>query len=288
MSTTDVWHLDPGDLDRYVRGDVGPALEASVDAHLLRCGECRAEVNGRLTSREPARNDARWARIADEIDRPTPSRIERVLGRLGLPEVDLRTLVATPRLAAAWTLALSITLAMAIVASRVTNGRPALTLFLVVAPVLPMAGTALLYAPATEPPGSIAIATPGRGPRLLLARSLFVLATSVPVLLAAGLMVPGPSSVAVAWVLPGLALTLVPLAVARWWDPVRSAILLGTAWAAAITLTAFDLPRLPMAEFARRLLPLRPAIQIMFALVASIAGALALAQRNLLPAREAR
>ncbi|MET7284521.1 hypothetical protein [Streptomyces sp. NPDC005573] len=88
-------------------------------------------------------------------------------------------------------------------------------LLLAIAPVVPVAGVALSYGPHADPMYEVAAASPGGGLRLALTRTLAVLAVSLPLLTFTGLLLPASGApAAAAWLLPGLALTLVSLALA--------------------------------------------------------------------------
>jgi hypothetical protein len=277
------WHLATEDLDRYVDGRASTALEASVDAHLLRCPACRATVTHIADARRPDRIEARWASIADVIDRPRPSILEMLLTGLGLTDVHARALVATPRLFTAWLATIALTVATALFAGRTGTGRIEITCFLLIAPLLPMIGTALAYSPRAEPPGHLAVATPGRGHRLLLSRAAFVLATSIPILLVGGLLLPGPAAAGVAWVLPALGLTTATLALTPFVDALRAATALSIAWLVAVAWSAVAAGRGPIDDFARQLLPLQSFTQLAFVAVLVVTGAaIALHTRPLL------
>ena len=287
MTSTD-WHVLPEDLERYAAGQAPPSVEASVEAHLLSCPACRLAVGAVVERLDPGRGERRWASIVPRIDQPRPTIVERLLLAIGVPDGQARTLVATPRLLSAWLGSLLVVLVLALVAGQAGSGKAALTVFLLVAPILPLLGTAILYSPAAEPPGALAMATPGRDGRLLLARSLLVLGTCVPVLLVAGAVLPGPAAAGTAWLLPALGMASLVLASARVVDPARSAWALGAAWTLGVLATSVGGIHRPLGAYAHDLLPLRPGAQLVFALLAVVAGAVAFLQRNDLPLRVGR
>lgn len=274
------WHLDPTDLDRYVAGLASATLEASVDAHLMNCADCRSSLTSRLEVVDPHRSARRWDEIADAIDRRPSSLAERTMVRLGIDDFSLLTLVSSRPLTRAWLASLLVTFGLALSASQLNRERIGLVLFLMVAPVLPALGTAIMYSRRAEPPGEIACVTPGRGPRLLFRRTLFVLATSIPVLVLSGMLLPGGTAAGVAWILPALALTTFTLAMSRFVDPLLTAVVVTSAWLAIIGLSATGLSRLPFEDFAQALVPLRPGTQLGSAVAAVLAACVASVGRD--------
>jgi hypothetical protein len=274
------WHIAVADLDRYVAGTASQAVEASVDAHVLRCEQCRAAVNERVRAVDPRRDAARWDAIADTIDRPTPTRFERALRRLGVRSELARLLVATPPLLRAWVSGVALSLGYALVASWSGAGRAAMLAFAIAAPIVPVAGAALVYAPQAEPPGSIATATPGRNVRLLMVRTLLILITAMPIAFAVGIALDGPAWIAVTWLLPALALITLSLAAATWFDPVRSAVTIAAGWATIVLLTALDAHRVPLDAFTRELAPSRAVTQISCALLIALAAPVVFVRRE--------
>jgi ABC-2 type transport system ATP-binding protein len=65
-----------------------------------------------------------------------------------------------------------------------------LAFFLIVAPMLPLAGVAVAFGPGVDPTYEIGLASPMRSLRLLLVRAAAVLATTAPLAAAAGLLLP--------------------------------------------------------------------------------------------------
>ncbi|WP_405639425.1 zf-HC2 domain-containing protein [Streptomyces uncialis] len=111
-------------------------------------------------------------------------------------------------------------------------------LLLAVAPALPPLGVALSYGAAGDPLHEITAATPAGGLRLLLTRTAAVLLLSLPLLTAAGALLPAASGVpgAAAWLLPGLALTTGSLALGSFIGCRRAASLLAGGWLAVAFL----------------------------------------------------
>ncbi|MEU2287992.1 zf-HC2 domain-containing protein [Streptomyces sp. NPDC013178] len=130
----------------------------------------------------------------------------------------------------------------------VDGARP---LLLAAAPVVPVLGVALSYGPHADPLHEITAATPSGGLRLLLTRTVAVLAVSLPLLTLAGLLLPASGAPgAAAWLLPGLALTLATLALAGYVGCRVAAAVTGGGWLCAVPVPALvssaDAPLTPL------------------------------------------
>ena len=220
------WHADDDALRSFADGDAGSALAASVEAHLLRCHHCR----DRLSSHAPVDPlQAVWEKIQAQIQAPEPSPTERLLLRLGVPAETGRILAAVPALRGAWLLGTVACLAFAALAS-VYDGALGSLLFLVVAPLVPVAGTAGAYGRDADPSHELSVVTPYSGTRLVLLRTAGVLATTMPVAAVAGLLLPAPAWLAVAWLGPAVAGVAVSLALAPLLGARVAAVLVATCW----------------------------------------------------------
>ena len=91
-----------------------------------------------------------------------------------------------------------------------------------------------------DPAYEVGVAVPYSAARLLLLRTGAVLATSLPLVLAAALLVPALSWTAVSWLLPALAFTAVMLAASTWIRPTVTAVGLGIIWVCAVGSAAID------------------------------------------------
>ncbi|GII00253.1 zf-HC2 domain-containing protein [Planobispora takensis] len=250
MSTT--WHLPDGLTERYATGRLEPAQVMSVEAHLARCGRCRAAV-----PYEPEWLAASWERVAGVVDRPAPRLSERVLHRLGVPGHVARLLSATPSLSRAWLAALAAVLAFAVAGARLVPGEENVLLaFLLVAPVLPVAGVAVAYGRHVDPVHETQAATPMSGPRLFLLRAVAVLAVALGLTGGATLLFPGPLGLSAAWLLPALALSLGLLALSGRFSPLLAGAVLATGW--------FGSALVCHAVLNDRFLPFHPAAQALY------------------------
>ncbi|MGE5830979.1 MAG: hypothetical protein ACM30G_21845 [Micromonosporaceae bacterium] len=219
------WHLDPDAIRRYLQGVLTPGLTASAEAHLMVCATCRSSVGSYVDVR---RMEKIWHEVVDRVDAPRRSAPERVLVRLGVGEATARLVAATPTLRGPWLLAVGVVLAFAAGAAQVDERF--MRMFLVVAPLGPLAGVAVAFAGGLDPTREIGLATPYSGLRLLLIRTVAVLAATMPIVAAAGLALPGSNWLAAAWLLPTAGLTCAALALTGRTAPVVAVGVVATAW----------------------------------------------------------
>lgn len=234
MTTT--WHAADDQLALYVRGDAGALQGASVEQHLIHCADCRARI---ATHVDASPLDLVWARIEEQAQAPAPTLVERMLIRLGVSEPDALLVGVAPSLRTSWLFGLAATLGF-VGLSAAYGGSRGLALFLLVAPLVPVAGVAFAYGPDVDPAYEVGVAVPYSAAKLLLLRSGAVLATSLPLVLAAGLFVPALSWTAVSWLLPALAFTAVMLAASTWARPTVTGVGLGIVWVCAVGSAAID------------------------------------------------
>jgi len=181
------------------------------------------------------RAEAIWHEVVDRVDAPRPSGPERMLVRIGVGEATARLVVATPTLRGPWLLAVAGVLALAAWAAQVDERN--LAMFLVIAPLGPLAGVAVAFAGGLDPTREIGLAAPYSGLRLLLIRTAAVLAVTVPIVAAAGIALPGSSWPAAAWLLPTAGLTCAALALTARMTPVVAVGVVATAWVAVTAPT---------------------------------------------------
>jgi hypothetical protein len=227
------WHLDPEAIRRYARGAVPPDLAASAEAHLMKCAACRGVISSCV---DVQRADAIWHEVVDRVDAPRRSGPERMLVQLGVGEATARLVAATPTLRGPWLLAVAGVLALATWAAQIDERF--LWMFLMVAPLGPLAGVAVAFAGGLDPTREIGLAAPYSGLRLLLIRTAAVLAVTVPIVAAAGLALPGSNWLAAAWLLPTTGLTCFALALTARMTPVVSVTVVATAWVLVTAPTA--------------------------------------------------
>lgn len=162
----------------------------TADSSTRSCADCRARLAPAV---DPARLDLVWAEVVDVVDAP-------------------RMTVLT----------------LALVVAH--SGERGIAVFLALAPVLPVAGVAVAFAPRTDPLHEVAVAAPYSSYRLLLVRSAAVLIATLALAVPAALLLPSSPWVAAGWLLPALALTCTSLALATRVDPVVSSAALVGGW----------------------------------------------------------
>ncbi len=230
MSTTTPWHVRDEVLARYGADPRGldEVTAASAEAHLLACDRCRQRV---AKATPDALLADSWDAIADVVDRPRRTLVERVLGVLGVSPSAARLAAATPRLQLAW-LGAVVAVAVAVIAAgdRDEVGN----LLLALAPLLPLGAVALAFLPGEEPGGEAVLAAPISGLSLVLHRSIAVSASSILALLIASLAAQDATAADAAWLLPSLALAIGALALGTWMPVERAALGLGAGWIAAL------------------------------------------------------
>ncbi len=223
---TGSWHLDDDLLDTYAEGrPLSAALAASVEAHLERCSGCQGRL---VPTADLPRLDAVWAEVVETLDAPRPMLLERLLLRAGVAEDTARLLAVTPSLQLSWVTGTAIVLTLALAVAH--SGERGVAMFLALAPVLPVAGVAVAFSARTDPLHEVAVAAPYSSYRLLLVRSAAVLLTTLVLAVPAAALLPSTPLVAVAWLLPALALACSSLALATRVEPVVSSAVLATVW----------------------------------------------------------
>ena len=183
---------------------------------------------------DPQRIERNWNAITAELDLPAPSVIERLLGRIGLPAHMTRLALATPSLRRIWFIATALVVVIGLASADSTRTQDSIFTFLIIAPLLPVLGVAMAYGTEADPAHEISLATPIRGLRLVLTRAVVVLLCSAVALAVVAVFSGDP--MALAWLLPGLALTLLSLAGSTLTSPRRAAAVVGGAWLMVILM----------------------------------------------------
>jgi hypothetical protein len=245
-------------LAGYAAGAADQVVAWSVEAHLTACAQCRSALSAQVDAERLARNrSVLLVRAAV----PDGGRARRLLCRCGLPDHLLRLLAATPSLRRSWLL--SVIGVLAVVAGEaaavsygwIPAGGPGrlagspdpavLAPFLLVAPLLVLAGVAAAFLPMFDPACRLAAAAPFSGFTLLLVRAVSALAAALVPVAAAAFVLPGPGWLPAALLLPSLALCAFALAAASVVDPRAAAAAAGGLWALPALLLAAT--RVPLA-----------------------------------------
>jgi hypothetical protein len=203
------WHADHDDLERLLDGRAGQVLAASLEIHLMACDVCSDALN-QLASTDPTLDEV-WMSVRRQVEDPAPSLLERSLAVLARSPETGRLLTAVPAMRAGWLFGVTVAVTFAGLAA-VFAEQLGLAVFLLLAPMAPVAGVAAAFGGEADPSSEIVSTTPYSSGRLLTVRTLAVLVTSVPVTLLVGLALPGPLWLAVAWLGPAIAGVTVTLA----------------------------------------------------------------------------
>jgi hypothetical protein len=226
------WHLDDDALRRYVERTDSLAEGASAEQHLLSCEQCRARVTATVDVIDFV---VVWDRTRDAVEVPRPSVFERLLRVVGLPAHEARLVAVASAFRGVWLTGVVAVLAFAALAAAIGHTRGE-WLFLAVAPIVPCLVVASSYDPRMDPALEPELVTPYPALRLILLRTIAVLALALPAVLLFGLVVPGET--AFAWLLPAVGFVTVVLAASTWVSPLRAAIAVSLAWLATVWLLA--------------------------------------------------
>jgi len=254
------WHLDDDTLRAYADGSPLPVIGPSVEAHLPGCSDCRERFDALIPDESV---DRTWDRIRAEVEAPRRSVAERLLRWFGLSAESARLLAAVPALQGAWLLGLLVVTVFAAVAALFA-GEIGMSLFLMVAPLVPVAGVAVSFGGDADPSHELVTVTPYSALRLLLLRTLGVLATSIPVTVLVGLTLPAPAWLGVAWLTPAVAGVTLTLLLAPTFGATAPAATIGAVWSVSVVSTARVSDPIAVVE---------PAMQLALLAVTLVAGA---------------
>jgi Putative zinc-finger len=249
-------HPATGLLASYAAGTLEAVDVWSVEAHLTACAGCRSALTAQVDTGRLARNRSA---LLTRVALPYEGRVRRLLSRCGVPDYLLALLAATPSLRRSWLLSVAGVLAVVTgEAAAFRSGWPShgtnagltgypspevLAPFLLVAPLVVLAGVAAAFLPMFDPACPLAVAAPFSGVRLLLVRTVAALTAALIPVTGAAFALPGPGWLPVALLLPSLALCAFALAAATVVGPRAAAVTAGGLWALpALLLAAAHLP----------------------------------------------
>jgi len=258
--STPTWHLDEETLRAYVDGHPLTVVGASVEAHLVTCPDCRVRL-GELMPHQAV--DRAWSAIRAHVEAPRRSVPEQLIRRLGISTEAARLLVAVPAFRGAWLFGLFVVTLFAGLAALFA-GEYGLTLFLIVAPLAPVAGVAASFGGDADPCHELVTVTPHSSVRMLLLRTAGVLATSLPVTLLAGFALPGPAWVGVAWLTPAAAGVALTLLLSPVFGSTATATALAACWSSAVVIASRLEDPVEIVE---------PTMQLVFAVLTLVAVA---------------
>lgn len=222
------WHAEDDALRAYAEGRGLPLASASIEGHLMACAGCRTRFAPMMDA-EPLTKA--WEAIRSTVEAPRRSAVERLLGRMGVSEETSRLLAAVPAFGEAWLVGMVAVTVFSGVAATFSE-RFGLAVFLLVAPLAPVAGVSASYD--ADPSDELTTVAPYSALRLLLLRTAGVLALSVPTAVVVGLVLPGPDWLAVAWLTPASAGVTLCLAFSHWLGATAAATTVGAAWSAIV------------------------------------------------------
>lgn len=245
---TQTWHAGPDLLERYASGRLDDAAQASVEAHMTSCAQCRAVAVDVAPRPVLARAQEGISAAVAAPRHPAPLRL---LQRWGLPEGDAVALHASASLHVPLVLAVIGALGLAGVGSALAGGQA--FLYLLVAPLVPALAVVAAYE-TTDPLRELAGPTPYSKLRLALLRTLVAGLLSLPAAVLVGLAVPGVGVLAVGWLLPSLAVTSLALALLTWCRARVVGPSVAASWCAVVgvlrTYDSVETALLPMAQLA--------------------------------------
>ena len=233
------WHVDDTVATAYGTRRLDAVQRASVEAHAVRCEDCRAFLAASATGDHRRTDldldlDQMWTRIEAAISAPELGRGGQALLRLGASMSDVVVTRVVAAQSRQWTIATTLVLAVTAVAAVLGPVDSAHAAFLIVAPLLPALGVAATYRLVPHGIHLLERAAPFSPARMLLWRTAYVVFTAVPVAVAVGAVVLHHPGAAVSWLLPALACTLCVTAASTWSDPVRPAAFVALGWTGVI------------------------------------------------------
>jgi hypothetical protein len=234
------WHVDEVVLRRWIERTDALPCSASVEQHLLACEQCRGRVRVAVgTDFLPQLPDlnAVWGRVRDAVELPRPSCFERMLGRLGLPARDARLVAAARAFRGPWLMGVLMVLGFVELAAQFGHARGEF-FFLTVAPLLPCVAVAVSYDPDIDPALEQELATPYSPLRLVVLRTVAVLAVAIPAVVLLDLVLP--TRAPYVWLLPAVGFVAAVLALSTWMNPLRGAIAISAVWLAVVWLAAAE------------------------------------------------
>lgn len=276
MSPNDpsAWHAGSDLLAAYVRGNASRTRAASVEAHLLGCAACRTVVAS-LTA--PQRLERNLAAVTDRIDLERTSRVERFVRRLGVPQHLAKLVAAGPAERVSWLTGIAVAVLVALALDSFDGSEVSMFVFLVAAPILPLAGVTSSISFRSDPLGELVTSTPTTAMKVFLMRSATVLAPTIVVVAAASVLVPGLGAQPGLWLLPSLGLTTTALALGSVLSLRTVTWVLGGGWVAAAAAATRGAPR---ADLVGSFAAFQPDGQLVLLAVSIVAAVVVVRRRD--------
>jgi hypothetical protein len=224
------WHLEPSTAEAYLRRSTDDVTAASVEAHVVGCSSCQT-----LLSTVDPTLDAWlaevWNGIDDVLDRPRIGVFERALSAIGCTEVTARIVAASSR--ARWSYIAAVALSVALALGAAHSGRDAaFGLFLLLAPIGPLVATAGAFGRWADPLYPLLGALPTSPWRMALVRTVASVLPAIALTSISIAILGERGWLAVAWLLPALALCVSTLALATWISVESASLVVAVAWLA--------------------------------------------------------
>lgn len=177
------------------------------------------------------RLDANFDAIIGELTAPPRGHLERALIAMRVPEPTARMVAATPVLRWAWIAAVGAVLLLAASAGDAGwDQRDRLAFLLALAPVVPVLSVAVAYGAHADRAYEVSIAAPLSGFRLLVLRTITVVAAAAALTTLTALVSAAPGLLRLAWLAPSLATTSLTLALGATWGLRRAAVGVALTW----------------------------------------------------------
>jgi hypothetical protein len=225
------WHIDEPIADAYLRRATDGVTSSSVDAHLATCADCQALLSSTVDPELDALLAEVWDRVDGVLDRPRMGVIERALLAVGCTDETARIVTSSARAQWSYLIAVTISVAMAITAAQ--SGRDAaFGLFLLLAPVGPLVATAGAFGQRADPLQPLLRTLPTSPWRMALIRTAASVVPAVVLTMVAVPVLNERGWLAVAWLLPSLALSTMALVLATWISIEPATLAVGAVWLA--------------------------------------------------------
>jgi len=235
-ASTSEWHVDPAALRAWVDGVAGAQTSISVEQHVQRCAPCRANVAA-LVATPPL--EQVWDNVLTAVEVPRPGPLARLLMRMGVNSADALVIASAAALRFAWVAGVIAVLSFAELAQLFADAQ-SVSLFLAVAPLVPVAGVAAAYGPSVDSSYELVQAAPYAMVRLILLRTAAILIATSPLTVVIGLLMPAPAGISVTWLLPAAGFIAIVLTASVWIDPVYAAGVVGIGWLGAVLIATRD------------------------------------------------
>lgn len=225
------WHIDDSAATRYAERTTDAESVASIEAHVAACPGCATLVSDAAGRTQGDLLQMVWVDIDEALDAPHLGIVERSLRVLRCPESVSRVIAATARAQWSYLAAVVLSIVLASVAAR--SGRDAaFGVFLVFAPLGPLIATAAAFERWADPVHTLLRTVPTSMWRIALIRTAAAVAPAIVLTAVSALLLRQHGWVAVAWLLPSMALSVGVLALATWIGVERATLILGLVWIA--------------------------------------------------------